>query len=146
MRRLSVEMFQNFWSKVERNDQLMDGGPNIVYTEWQEEKQDRYGMRHQHSGKRHGIVRHVRPGGEIIEASFKGGRFHGLQRYVSAKEVIISLWKDDEELAYVGLDKNFKKSSAHEAHHLDELFNENLEIDPSVNQFGKYGKSNNIFS
>ena len=109
MRRLSVEVFQKFWSQVEKSASLMDAR-NVAYTERQEGKQSRCGLRHQITGLRHGIVRQVKLNGEIVEASFKDGKFHGLQRYVNAKEVIFSLWKDDSEIAYVGLDKKFKKT------------------------------------
>ena len=50
-----------------------------------------------------------------MEASFKDGKFHGLQRYVNDKEVIFSLWKEDSELAYIGLDKNLVKTDVRES-------------------------------
>lgn len=69
-----------------------------------------FGCRHRESGKEHGIVRSFKLGDAIIEASYKNGVRHGFCRSVWADEVAISLFKDDEEVAYFRFGRWFKET------------------------------------
>ena len=74
-----------------------------AFTEWNWDGWQNSGMRHVHTGKRHGVVRRITKFGHIGEASFKEGKCHGLNREISDKKITI---EHDHEVEGIKNNKN----------------------------------------
>ena len=99
-------MFYRQWSLVESVAPITD--VNSQFSAWKADNGSRYkGMRHTATGKPHGIVRGLSANNDIIECSFKEGKYHGLYRFISDHKVYVALFQEDTRLAYMWFDHNF---------------------------------------
>ena len=68
--------------------------PRVVYEDWEENGMHYFGMRTK-KNVMHGIVRIVKPFSWIMEATFKEGKCHGLQRFIKeAGSYEVSQYRD----------------------------------------------------
>lgn len=78
-------------------------------------------MRHKISGLAHGVVRQVSMNGDIREFTCKHDTkdafaYHGLCRWIWGNEVVVSLYKDDEEMASFRFDYNLDETERYDPH------------------------------
>ena len=76
------------------------------------------GMRHRGSELPYGVVREVSRQDHVREFTCKirKGRYvqHGLCRWVMKDEVLVSFFRDDEDLAYLRFNYNFEEVERHD--------------------------------
>ena len=105
---LTPEIFLSYWKAVGIMSPLFDTTAS-TYQGWTDQNGAACeGMRTRVSGEKHGIVRLLKPSGDIIEASFAYGRLNGLNRAIFTDEIHIVLFKDHQEIAFLHLDASFK--------------------------------------
>ena len=99
MKPMTVELFQKYWNKAECGQSVsckptpLMNFDEAYYSVWDYVGSHsvpiapctNYGMRHAKSGREHGIVRSVFPGGDILESTYIDGKQHGLSRLISQK-------------------------------------------------------------
>ena len=80
------------------------------YKEWEDGNKNKcFGMRHIKTKKSHGIVRKVKGNDWIIESTFKNGKPHGLQRWINADMLQITLYHEEKEVAMIMASHGFEQ-------------------------------------
>ena len=99
-----------FWARVETGLAPVIDVRNAFYTEWIDDGDRYYGMRHQSTKKLHGIMREVTKT-SVQEATFKDGKIHGLHRSIRANKIQISLYREGKLLGQFVFKPNFEEIS-----------------------------------
>lgn len=118
---LDEDLFGEFWAVVNPDQPFLDD-EKVAYKKWR----DTAGRRcegfvtkksvQSEEPIKHGYVRMFRPEGEIIEATFKNGAFHGLYRRIMPSNehqirrvinVVVAIYKNGDDVADFQFDQKF---------------------------------------
>ena len=110
LKTLTVERLTVFWARVETGQAPVIDVKNAFYTEWVDDGDRYYGMRHQSTKKLHGIIREVTKT-SVQEATYKDGKIHGLHRSIRANKIQISLYREGKLLGQFAFKPNFEEIS-----------------------------------
>ena len=109
MRPMDMDLLERYWAKLNASEPLFDF-PSCYFGDWSEEysEEQGQGMIDRKTGELNGPVRLVQ-GIEknLLEASMMQGKKFGLGREIYETDVLVSLFKDDDAIAYFMFDSEF---------------------------------------
>ena len=117
MKLLTVEQLQIYWSLVEPEEEPKPMLEEVEMAKWGKlyDKDQSKGTRQLGTRKRHGVVRRVEKAGNIEEFSCKDGQLHGMSRLITALDVRIWLYKNNETISYFRFDHEFVETHRNDA-------------------------------
>jgi hypothetical protein len=113
---LNATIFDQFWEVASPEAPKCDYSI-VEYVKTKDREGKRiFGMKNSETNKLHGIVRIIEPYTAIFESTYKNGKNHGLSRAIYDNQVIITLYKEGNELAKFSFDKDFMEIQRQDPH------------------------------